>query len=154
MSRVTCWACASETLATAARRRHVKCFIECIVSTSHSNRLLVRISPMLTRISTTFLTLLLALAGNALADVRLPGIISDHMLLQRDMPVRIFGKAQPGEAVTVLFRGQTARALTDPLGRWEAWLHPLTGGPAARMTIQGTNTITIDDVLVGDVWIG
>jgi sialate O-acetylesterase len=109
---------------------------------------------MLTRISTTFLTLLLALAGNALADVRLPGIISDHMLLQRDMPVRIFGKAQPGEAVTVLFRGQTARALTDPLGRWEAWLHPLTGGPAARMTIQGTNTITIDDVLVGDVWIG
>jgi sialate O-acetylesterase len=111
-------------------------------------------SPMLTRISTTFLTLLLALAGNALADVRLPGIISDHMLLQRDVPVRIFGKAQPGEAVSVLFRGQTARALTDPLGRWEAWLHPLTGGPAARMTIQGTNTITIDDVLVGDVWIG
>jgi sialate O-acetylesterase len=109
---------------------------------------------MLTRISTTFLTLLLALAGNALADVRLPGIISDHMLLQRDVPVRIFGKAQPGEAVSVLFRGQTARALTDPLGRWEAWLHPLTGGPAARMTIQGTNTITIDDVLVGDVWIG
>lgn len=109
---------------------------------------------MLTRISTTFLTIVLALAGNAAADVWLPGVISDHMVLQRDAPVRIFGKAQPGEAVSVLFRGQTARAVTDPLGRWEVWLQPLTGGPAAAMTIQGTNTITIADVLVGDVWIG
>ena len=109
---------------------------------------------MLTRISTIFLTIVLALAGNAVADVQLPGIISDHMLLQRDMPVRIFGKAQPGEAVSVLFRGQTARTVSDPLGRWEVWLQPLTSGPAATMTIQGTNTITIADVLVGDVWIG
>src|SRR3990170_3133742 len=153
MSRVTCWACASETLATAARRRHVKCFIECIVSTSHSNRLLVRISPMLTRISTTFLTLLLALAGHASADVRLPGIISDHMLLQRDMPVRVFGKAEPGEAVAVAFRGQTAETAADALGRWEVWLNPLTPGPAADMIIRATNTITVADVLVGDVWV-
>jgi sialate O-acetylesterase len=109
---------------------------------------------MLTRISTIFLTIVLALAGNAVADVQLPGIISDHMLLQRDMPVRIFGKAQPGEGVSVLFRGQTARTVSDPLGRWEVWLQPLTSGPAATMTIQGTNTITIADVLVGDVWIG
>jgi sialate O-acetylesterase len=109
---------------------------------------------MLIRISTTFLTLLLALAGNAAADVWLPGITSDHMVLQRDAPVRIFGKAQPGEAVSVLFRGQTARAVTDPLGRWEVWLQPLTGGPADAMTIQGMNSITISDVLVGDVWIG
>jgi sialate O-acetylesterase len=109
---------------------------------------------MLTRISTTFLTIVLALAGNAAADVWLPGIMSDHMVLQRDAPVRIFGKAQPAEPVTVLFRGQTARAVTDPLGRWEVWLQPLSGGPAAAMTIQGTNTITIADVLVGDVWIG
>jgi sialate O-acetylesterase len=109
---------------------------------------------MLTRISTTLLTLVLGLAGNAAAEVQLPGIISDHMLLQRDQPVRIFGNAQPGEAVSVQFRGQTARALTDPLGRWEVWLQPLTGGPAAAMTIQGTNSITIADVLVGDVWVG
>jgi sialate O-acetylesterase len=109
---------------------------------------------MLTRISTTLLTFVLAVAGNAAAEVRLPGIIGDHMLLQRDRPVRIFGKAQPGEAVSVQFRGQTARALTDPLGRWEVWLQPLTGGPAAAMTIQGTNSITLADVLVGDVWIG
>ena len=61
-----------------------------------------------------------------------PGIISDHMLLQRDVPVRIFGKAEPGEAVSVAFRGQTAQTVTDPLGRWEVWLQPLTPGPPPR----------------------
>jgi sialate O-acetylesterase len=109
---------------------------------------------MLTRISAAFLTVILGLAGHAAADVLLPGLISDHMLLQRDVPARIFGKAQPGEPVSVLFRGQTVRTVADPLGRWEVWLQPLTIGPAAAMTIQGTNTITIADVLVGDVWIG
>jgi sialate O-acetylesterase len=101
-----------------------------------------------------FLVAVLAFAGRAEADVRLPGIISDHMLLQRDMPVRIFGKAEPGEAVTVAFRGQTAQTTTDAVGRWEVWLQPLAPGPAAAMTISGTNTITIADVLVGDVWVG
>jgi sialate O-acetylesterase len=114
-----------------------------------------RMSAIMKRTSAvTCLTLLFAFAATASADVQLPGIISDHMLLQRDMPVRIFGKAQPAEAVSVTFRGQTARTVTDPLGRWEVWLRPLTTGPAATMTVQGTNTITIADVLVGDVWIG
>src|SRR5262245_4063553 len=93
-------------------------------------------------------------AGTTFADVRLPGIISDHMLLQRGVPARVFGNAEPGEAVTVSFRGQTVRTATDALGRWEIWLQPLSPGPAAEMTIQGTTTITIADVLVGDVWIG
>jgi sialate O-acetylesterase len=96
----------------------------------------------------------LALASNAFADVQLPALFSDHMLLQRDAPVRIFGKAQPGEAVAVTFRGQTAQAVTDTVGRWEVWLKPLSPGPAAEMTVTGANTITIADVLVGDVWVG
>jgi sialate O-acetylesterase len=96
----------------------------------------------------------LALASNAFADVQLPALFSDHMLLQRDAPVRIFGKAQPGEAVAVTFRGQTAQAVTDTVGRWEVWLKPLSPGPAAEMTVTGANSITIADVLVGDVWVG
>jgi sialate O-acetylesterase len=56
--------------------------------------------------------------------------------------------------VSVTFRGQTVQAVTDPFGRWEVWLKPLTPGPAAEMTVRGTNTITIADVLVGDVWVG
>jgi sialate O-acetylesterase len=94
------------------------------------------------------------LASSAFADVQLPGIISDHMLLQRGVPVRIFGKAQPGEAVGVTFRGQAAQTTTDATGRWEVWLDPLMPGAAADMTIKGANTLTVADVLVGDVWVG
>ena len=88
------------------------------------------------RILAAFILASVVCASAAFADVRLPGIISDHMLLQRDVPVRIFGKAAPGEAVSVAFRGQTAQTVTDPLGRWEVWLQPLTPGPAAEMTIS------------------
>jgi sialate O-acetylesterase len=109
---------------------------------------------VLLRTAAACLFTLAAITGNAVADVRLPGIISDHMLLQRGVPARIFGKADPGEAVSVTFRGQTARTVADALGRWEVWLQPLAPGPAAEMIIRGANTITIADVLVGDVWVG
>ena len=66
-------------------------------------------TPMFKRIGAAFLIVLFAPGGYAFADVQLPGIISDHMLLQRDMPARIFGKAQAGEAVSVAFRGQTVK---------------------------------------------
>ena len=102
----------------------------------------------------TLLILFTAIASRAFADVQLPGIISDHMLLQRDVPVRIFGKADPGESVTVAFRGQSVQTAADAVGRWEAWLQPLSPGAAAEMTIRGANTIVVSDVLVGDVWIG
>jgi len=100
----------------------------------------------------TLLSLLL-IAGSQ-AAVKLPNLIGDHMLLQRDVPVRIFGTADPGEAVTVSFRGQTAETTANALGRWEAWLKPMTPAAPAEMTVRGTNTIRIADVLVGDVWIG
>jgi sialate O-acetylesterase len=101
----------------------------------------------------TIIATLCSLAS-CFADVKLPGLISDHMLLQRDMPARIFGKADPGEQVTVSFRGQEARATASALGRWEAWLPPMKPAVAATMTVKGNNTLTISDVLVGDVWVG
>ena len=101
----------------------------------------------------TFLTALLAVSC-CHADIKLPALIGDHMLLQRDAPVRIFGKADPGEAVSVAFRGQTSRTTADGSGRWEAWLAPMKPARAEEMTIQGKNTLKVSDVLVGDVWIG
>jgi len=89
-----------------------------------------------------------------LADVKLPALIGDHMLLQRDAPVRIFGTAAAGEAVTVGFRGQTAQSNADPLGRWEVWLTPMKPAAPSEMTIKGNNSLTVSDVLVGDVWVG
>lgn len=96
----------------------------------------------------------LVAAGPAAAEVRLPALIGNHMVLQRNAPVRIFGTADPAEAVTVVFRDQSTSTVADTLGRWEVWLQPLAPGPASAMTIRGTNTITVDDVLVGDVWVG
>jgi sialate O-acetylesterase len=76
------------------------------------------------------------------------------MLLQRDVPVRIFGKASPGEAVDVSYRDHTVRTKANALGRWEVWLPPMKPGAPSEMTVRGTNTNKIADVLVGDVWLG
>lgn len=76
------------------------------------------------------------------------------MLLQRDIPVRIFGKASPGESVSVSFRGQNVQTTASLLGSWEVWLAPMKPGPAEEMTVKGNNTLKVADVLVGDVWLG
>ena len=97
----------------------------------------------------------LLLSGLPLAaDVKLPAVISDHMLLQRGTPARIFGWAEPGESVTVQFHGQTHNTTTPANGRWQVWLNPLNAGDAGEMTIAGRNTLTVRDVLVGEVWVG
>ncbi len=99
------------------------------------------------------LPLLLLTCAGMWADIRLPAVISDHMLLQRDMPARIWGKADPREAVSVAFRGQTLRTEADDYGRWQVFLQPLGAGGPFDLTVQGKNTVSVRDVLVGDVWI-
>ena len=76
------------------------------------------------------------------------------MMLQRDRPVRVWGKAQAGETVTVKIPGQTASATADDDGRWSLFLEPMKSGGPHELSIQGKNTITIKDVLVGDIWVG
>lgn len=90
------------------------------------------------------------------AVVKLPLVISSHMVLQRDIPVPIWGTAAPDEKVTVKFRGQEKSATADAQGRWLVKLDPLAigDGQVASMTIEGSNKILIEDVLVGEVWVG
>ena len=64
-------------------------------------------------------------SGIASADIRLPSIIGDHMVLQQGMPVPIWGKADPGQKVTVSFAGQTRETVTDTNGHWLVRLKPL-----------------------------
>ncbi len=104
-------------------------------------------------ISMRSLLITLLLASTALADVRLPALISDHMVLQSATPVRIWGWATPGEAISISFNGQQSSTQTQPDGRWEAYLKPLAPGGPFELTVTGQNTIKIQDVLIGEVWI-
>ncbi len=99
------------------------------------------------------LTLLLTPA--ATADVQLPSVIGSHMVLQRDKPLPIWGWASPGEEVTVSFAGQQATAKADADGKWKVTLSPMkASAKGQQMTVKGKNSITLDDVLVGEVWVG
>jgi sialate O-acetylesterase len=99
--------------------------------------------------------LLAALATFAHAEVALPKIFSDHMVLQRDQPVAVWGTAAPGESVTVRFASDTQSAVADASGAWSVRLSPLTASAEGRdLVVSASNTLTLSDVLVGEVWIG
>src|SRR4029077_11454291 len=87
-------------------------------------------------------------------DVKLPAVISDHMVLQQDMPVRIWGQAEPGEAVSLEVQGQKISGKADAAGKWSLYLMPMKAGASGDVTIAGRNSIPVHDVLVGEVWIG
>ncbi len=95
----------------------------------------------------------------ALADVRLPHIISDHMVLQAGQTIPVWGWADPGERVTVHFEKQTKRVRTDATGHWRVDLAPLTVAPGddqvpKQMTVKGAkNTLNVNDILIGEVWL-
>lgn len=92
-------------------------------------------------------------ASIAYGEVRLPNVFSDHMVLQRDMPIHIWGWASPDETVTVRFREQSGSTKADSLGNWSIYLSPVHAAGPFDLTVQGTNTVTISDILVGDVWL-
>jgi sialate O-acetylesterase len=86
-------------------------------------------------------------------EVRLPAIISDNMVLQQGVKVRIWGNAKSGERVTVTLKDKSASAVADAQGRWQAWLDPLKAGGPLELTVKGDNLLTIKNVLVGEVWL-
>ena len=88
------------------------------------------------------------------AAVKVPALISDHMVLQQGIPVRIWGTADPGEGVRVDLQGQSVSVKAAADGKWTAWLKPLVAAGPLEMTIAGSNAISIKDVLVGEVWVG
>ncbi len=91
------------------------------------------------------------------AQITLPKVLASHMVVQRDLPVHVWGMATPGEPVSVSFRGESRSTKAGPLGRWSLYLKPGGAGGPFQMTVQGaggaSETRTLDDVLVGDVWV-
>jgi len=102
---------------------------------------------------TLLIALLAALPAIAPAAVKLPAFFSDHMVLQRDKPVALWGWADVGEKVTVRIAGQRLTAVADRAGKWSVTLQPLKPGRSLELTVEASNTITVKDVLVGEVWL-
>ncbi len=103
----------------------------------------------------TGLVCVAALYATRVADaaVKLPSVFGSHMVLQRGQPVPVWGTADVGEDITVTFRDQKLTAKADDKGKWSVKLAALSVGDAAALTVAGTNTITFEDVLVGEVWV-
>lgn len=90
------------------------------------------------------------------ADVSLPAIFGDHMVLQQGAPLPVWGKADPGEAVTVSFKGESATAIANEAGRWRVTLKALKGDgetKGSEMRVVGKNEVIFRDVLLGEVWL-
>jgi len=94
-----------------------------------------------------------AAAGNVSADVRMPSIFGDNMVLQRGTALPIWGWAEPGEKITVEIAKQSATATADQSGRWMVKLKPLSAGGPHELIVSGRNRLVFRNVMVGEVWI-
>ncbi|HEY9046763.1 MAG TPA: sialate O-acetylesterase, partial [Ohtaekwangia sp.] len=95
----------------------------------------------------------LSLCFTARGEVRLPRLISDGMVIQRDVAVTIWGWAGVNETVAVRFHGKVYTAKSSVDGKWSVALSPVKAGGPYDLTIEAGNTITIKNILVGDVWV-
>ncbi len=96
-------------------------------------------------------TLLLSAALSA--DVRLPALFGDHMVVQRDLPVHVWGWADPGESVEVQLDTRRAVTAASEGGRWEVYLEPSGAGGPFALEVRGANRVSLRDVHVGEVWV-
>jgi len=91
--------------------------------------------------------------GATLADVRLPRLVGENMVLQRDSKLLLWGWGNPGEIVTLEFHGQRITTKSDTHGRWSASLGPFGAGGPYEMLVKGKNSIRLKNLLIGDVWL-
>jgi sialate O-acetylesterase len=89
------------------------------------------------------------------ADVRLPAVIGSQAVLQRDVPLPIWGWAEPNEEVTVAIDDNQATAKADADGNWRVTLKPMkSDGKPHKLTVTGKNELVLEDILIGEVWVG
>ncbi len=109
-----------------------------------------------------FVTIALVLSSacsfsRASAEIRMPTMISDHAVLQRQVPIHIWGWGSAGEHVTVTLHAQSRSADANTYGEWSVWLQPEQAGGPYTLTVSGTGSDShphsITDILIGDVWI-
>lgn len=87
------------------------------------------------------------------ANITLPRFFTDHMVLQRNQSIAVWGWAAPGEKISLTFVDQKKEVVADKDGKWSLRFDPETAGGPYDLTIKGMNEIVLTDVMVGDVWI-
>ena len=109
---------------------------------------------MITRKIAFIAAVFAVLAATAKADVKLPSIFGNGMVLQQGKPLKVWGWASPGESVRVSFASDKAQTLADENGEWKLELpSQKASATPAKVLIQGNNEIVLDNVLVGEVWL-
>jgi sialate O-acetylesterase len=96
---------------------------------------------------------LLIISQTVFCQVRLPRLVSDGMVLQRDASVKIWGWAEAGEEISISFNGKTYNTAADTDGKWAVTLPELKAGGPYSMDINASNHLTLKDILIGDVWV-
>src|SRR5690242_1827584 len=99
------------------------------------------------------LLVVLVVTGGVSAEVKLPKIFSDNMVLQRERPIIIWGWASPHEKIRIKLNRQDKVFSADKEGRWKIALLPERGGGPYELMVKGTNTIQLHDIMIGDVWV-
>lgn len=97
--------------------------------------------------------MILWLSQSMFAQVKLPRLFSDNMVLQRGKPIAVWGWAAAKEKITVQLKGQTKTATAGEDGKWKIYLDAIAAGGPYQLKVQGTNTITLKNILIGDVWV-
>src|SRR4051812_35828932 len=87
------------------------------------------------------------------AQVRLPRLIRDSMVLQRDASIRLWGWASPKEKISIRFANKKYATVTDAGGKWMLSLPPMKAGGPYTMQIDASNHLSLKEILIGDVWI-
>jgi len=100
----------------------------------------------------TTLSFCLASIGLLHAAIVPAPFFSDHAVLQRDIPLAVWGTARPGAEITIRYGGQTVAATTNAEGRWQAALKPLATGTRGDMSFEGDGSLILKDLAAGDVW--
>jgi sialate O-acetylesterase len=101
-----------------------------------------------------FLNLLFLISSFAFTQVRLPKLIANGIVLQRDVPLKIWGWAYPNENINISFNGEEYKCSADENGNWQTVIPAQKANSTPQtMTVKASNTVRVNDILVGDVWL-